>query len=250
MILPHLLLALQLAAPADTTPHWRGEVTYGAEFHSRERRTWQTARTALGYRWSSGALIADLWTATRFGTWDQGGGLEGYFTLGRRLSAYAHAAVAPKATILPRSDLTGEVTLALGSGWGGSARYRRMAFPTERVNILGLGVERYAGRWYLRALGTIVPRTGATGLGLGLRARRYLDPADPDALVDFHADVGREVVIIAPDAPPELRSTASLGVRTQRHLGAAWGIALNLDWSHEERAPNRIGVGTTLFCTW
>jgi YaiO family outer membrane protein len=246
-----LLLVLQAAAPADTFRHWRGELGVGADFHSTDARsTWTTARAGLGYRWSRGGVNADLIRTHRFDETDQTIGVEAYLPAGRRAALYLRGSFTPDALVVADLDLTIEATRALGAGWEGTLRYRRMEYPTEAVNVFTGGAGRYVKQWYLRFNASFVPREGQTGWATALAARHYFDPRRPESTLDLFADVGREVVTLAPPQAPDLRLTTTIGGRWQRPLSRRAGVSLLLYRSTEEAAPDRIGTGLTAYLTW
>jgi YaiO family outer membrane protein len=245
-----LLLALAAASPADTGARWRAEAGYAVEVHSRDRAAWQTVRTAFGHRWARATLTADLQTASRFGRWEQAGGLETYFAAGRRWSGYARLQVAPGAEVLPRTDASGQLTAAVARGWEATAGYRRMGFSDETVDIVSVGAARYAGVWYLQALGSAVPGHGTTGFGVALLARRYADPDRPDRFIEFRGSAGREVVLLGPATAPDLRATGAAGVRYGTPLARDWGLSVAATWTAEDRVPSRTGVAVSFYRTW
>jgi YaiO family outer membrane protein len=246
-----LLLVLQAATPADTFRHWRGELGAGADFHSTDARsTWTTARAGLGYRWARGGVNAELIRTDRFDQVDQTVGLEAYLPAGRRTALWLRAGVTPDAEVVPDLDLTVEATRAIAQGWEGSLRYRRMEYPTEAVNVFTGGAGLWRGQWYLRLQGSYVPRAEKTGFGVAFAARRYLDPRRIESTLDLFADVGREVVTLAPPQAPDLRLTTTIGGRWQRPLSRRAGLSFLLYRSTEEEAPDRIGTGLMGYLTW
>jgi len=250
-MIPVLLLLLQTAAPADTFRHWRGELGVGAEFHDSDARTtWTAARAALGYRWARGGVNADLVRTERFDQVDQTVGVEAYLPAGRRTSFYLRAGVTPEAEVVPEYDLTAEATRGLGGGWEGTLRYRRMEYSTEGVDIISAGVGYYLARWYLRFNGSLAPREGTAGWNTAFAARRYLDPRRPESTLDLFADVGREVVTLAPPQPPDLRLTSTIGARWQHPVARRTGLSVSLYRNTEEEAPSRIGTGVGGYLTW
>jgi YaiO family outer membrane protein len=251
MILTALLL-LTPAGPADTAvPRpWRAETSYAVDWHRRDRTAWQTARMAIGRRLGSATVIGEALTAARFDQWDQALAGEAYVAIRPRLSGYARVQAAPSADVLPTTDLSGELTRGLSGGWEVSAGYRRMGFELGAVHIVGLSAARYAGHWYLQARGTMVPRGGLVGLGLGLRARRYFDPDRPDQFIELYSVAGKEVILPDPGLDPDVRGTTSAGARLQRRVGAGWGVTAMAGWTRESRSPSRVGVGAGLYLTW
>jgi YaiO family outer membrane protein len=246
-----LLLVLQAAAPAEAPRHWRGEIGFGADFHSSDlRSTWSATRAALGYRWARGGVNADFTRSVRFDERDGTIGIEAYLPAGRRTSFYLRTGFTPDAAVLPDLDATFEVAHAFPRGWEGSLRYRRMEYPTESVNIYTGGAGLWRQRWYFRLLGSVVSHAGTTGYSLALGARRYFDPRRPESTLDLFASGGREVVTLGPLVPPDLRLTTTMGARWQRPLTRRTGFSLILSRDTEEEAPGRIGVGVGAYHTW
>ena len=156
-----LLLLVQGPAPADTLPHWRGELGLGVDHHTRDRTDWSQERAALGRRWGTTTVQADLWNARRFGISDQGGGVELYLRPAPRLGVYLRGDAAPGAEVLPRSGVIVSATRGVGRGWEGTLHYRHMAYRTDGFDLYGGGVGRYRGRgtcgWMRRSFRTPEP---------------------------------------------------------------------------------------------
>ncbi|HET7040986.1 MAG TPA: YaiO family outer membrane beta-barrel protein, partial [Gemmatimonadales bacterium] len=219
-----LVALLQGPAPVDTLPHWRADLSYAVDHHTRDRSDWTFGRAAFGHRRGTTVALADLWTAERFDTRDQGGGLELYLRPSPRTGLYLRGDLAPDARVLPTGGAVVSVTRGLRGGWEGTAHYRRMEYRDAGFDLYGAGVGRYQGRWYLRADATVIPHEGTTGATVGVAARRYGRSGDLDDLVELRLDTGREVVLLGAATPPTLRRTAAVALWGQRVLGRGWGI--------------------------
>lgn len=254
-----ILLAIILAVPpsdstttatADTayTHPWETTLSYGFEAFSRDRSAWQTARASLGYSRRRESIIVNAQTARRFDQWDQGGGADGYFALGRRTSAYVLTEFSPGADVLPRSDLTGGVDQGVGGGWEIAGSYHRMAFKDATIDILGVGVNKYVGNWYLMTRGIVVPEGGKTGFAGWVRARRFLGGSRE--LVELSGAAGKEVVLLGAGVRPVVRGTAALGAWLKHDLGASWGFSISAGWTREADLPSRTGATLSLTRRW
>lgn len=245
-----LLLLVQGPAPADTLPHWRGELGLGVDHHTRDRTDWSQERAALGRRWGTTTVQADLWNARRFGISDQGGGIELYLRPAPRLGIYLRGDAAPGAEVLPRGGVTVSATSGVGRGWEGTLHYRHMAYRADGFDLYGGGFGRYRGRWYLRMDATLVPHAGATGSILGVAARRYGRSGDPDDFIEARIDGGKEVVLLGAGTPPTLRRTLAVAVWGQHELGRGWGVRGSVGWTDEKEVPARSSLGVALLRRW
>lgn len=250
LVTPLLLFALQLVAPADTRPRWRGDLLLGTDQFEAERNAWSLGRATVGYHDGRLGVAADLWSARRFDVTDQGGGIDLALPVGRRTSLYLRGALAPDAAVLPEREGVVEVSTALRRGWDGALRYRRSIYRDREAHAFTVGVGRSRGRWYLRLLGTVVRSDEASGGAVGIRVRRFLDPRRPESSLDFFADAGREIVPLGPLVLPDFRNTTSIGIRWQRPLDPRTGLGLTLYRNTEAQAPSRIGVGIGAYRTW
>jgi len=254
-----LLLAMVLSArpPAAVEPasgdtarpwRWQAGLAYGAEVFRRDRSTWQTWVGSLGYRFPRVTLLVDLQATSRFNQWDQALGTEAYFSASHRWSGYALAQVAPGAGVLPRSDLSAALDRGIGDGWELGASYRRMAFATATIDIVGIEVNKYHRDWYFQVRGSLVPKSERTGFAGSVRARRAFGSAGD--LVEFSLAGGEEVVLLGPSIAPDVRGTASASARLQQELGPRWGLSLGVTWNREARVPDRYGVALGLQLRW
>ena len=245
-----LVALLQAPAPVDTLPHWRADLSYAIDHHARDRSDWTLGRAAFGARHGTTVALADLWTAERFGARDQGGGVELYLRPTPRTGVYLRGDVAPDARVLPTGGFTASVTRGMRRGWEGTVHYRRMEYRDDGFDLFGAGVGRYRGRWYLRADGTVVPHNGVTGTNVSFAARRYGRNGDPDDLIEWRVDGGKEVVTLGSTVPPALRRIVSAAVWGQRPVGRGWGVRLTVGWTGEELAPSRVTGGVGVFHRW
>ncbi len=228
------------APAADTgAPRWRAALTGGFESFASQRTPWSAWDARIERRDGRGTLAAEAVLARRFSLTDGGGAVDAYRVLWSRAYGNVRVVVAPGARVIPRLDASAELYQGVGDGWELSAGYRRLSYAGGGVDVWALSAAKYAGDWYLRARGTLVPTAGTVGGALGLLVRRYLGTSDD--LVDVSASAGKDVVTLGP-ALLEVRTTTEAALRVQRFVTARWGLSATATYAGEQGIPTRIGM--------
>ncbi len=228
------------APAADTgAPRWQASLTGGFESFTSQRTPWWAWDARIERRDGHGTLAAEAVLARRFSLTDGGGAADVYQVLWPRAYGNVRVVLAPGARVVPRLDASAELYQGVGAGWELSAGYRRMSYAGGGVDVWAASAAKYAGNWYLRVRGTLVPTAGTVGGALGLLVRRYL--ASSDDLVDVSASAGKDVVTLGP-ALLEVRSTTEAALRVQRFVTPRWGLSATATYASEQGIPTRTGV--------
>ncbi len=144
-------------APRHPEPAQRGEGSPPPRSFASLRMTWPAA------------AVLRLAHATRFDLDDDQVELEAYPRFGAETYAYLSGGYSPHARLYPRSRFGAELYQAFGSGFEGSAGYRRLNF-TDAANVYTASLSKYAGNWLFTVRGY---RSGGADSIQGL-VRRYL----------------------------------------------------------------------------
>ena len=230
-------------APSDTVPRaWFVGLWYEREFISSGLpgwSDWSGIRVTAMRNLPKGALGVEVFRAERFGLGDSGGSLDGYLELWERAYANLRLRVTPGADILPGVDLRGELFQAWPGGWEVSGSGWWMDFPEHDAWVVGGGVARYVGSWYLRETVTLGSLAGESALSTSFLARRYLDP--PQEYLELAGGVGKEVVVLGVGPTADVRDTRFVRAGLQKLFTRSWGLAGAIQYSRFEGTPSRRG---------
>lgn len=238
------LVALPAGAAAQAGAHaWQAGVTVNAEDFASSDPAWSSwwrIAATVQRRFHKGALVLEASDHRRFGRWDAAIRADAYRDLWHGSYGSLRVQAAPGALVIPRADVTAELFQGF-RGWVASAAYRRMAFASDNVNVLGLSLARYLGPWYVQATGNAVPGSGGEPWALSLvgRVRRYLQA--PDELLELTAGTGREVVVLG-SGSFDLRTTRTLAARVQLFPWQRTGFSLGSSYTTYEGIPHRVGL--------
>ncbi|MEO6876993.1 MAG: YaiO family outer membrane beta-barrel protein [Gemmatimonadaceae bacterium] len=247
--MPHDSVAIRDSARALTTPPWyEAEVGSNVERFSSELGAWQRHSVAVRYRGASESHGVEAIAIRRFDKWNSAVALEGAKNLGRASYVALRAQFAPNADIVARSDLSATLYQSIGTGWELVPSLRVMSFPNERVGIVGLGVGRYSGLWYLSARGNEASQRGEHAFTATAEARRYATDGSLNFL-DGVLSLGREVAVLGPNVV-KLQQTSSAAIRGQKLLTRNFGISATLSRNAISSLPNRFGAGISTFLRW
>jgi len=153
---------------------------------------WLDTLASLRRQFDGGSLGFEALTSRRFGSSDTAWALDGYADLWKRAYVNLRFQEGTDGVLFPRTRWRAELFQGVGHGWELSASYDRLDFAT-RIELLGLGVARYVGDWYVRWRHLYVP--GTTGSPSWSNSdqvvvRNYFT-GDADNYVEATAGVGR-----------------------------------------------------------
>lgn len=231
------------AVPSDTVPRaWFVGLWYERELISSDLpgwSDWSGIRVTAMRNLPQGALGVEIFWAERFGLGDMGGSLDGYLELWERAYANLRLRVTPGADVLPGVDLRGELFQAWPGGWEVSGSGWWMDFPEHDAGVVGVGIARYVGSWYLREMVTLGTLAGESALSTSFLARRYLDP--PREYLEVSGGVGKEVVVLGAGPTADVRNTRFVRAGLQKLITRSWGLAGAIQYSRFEGTPSRRG---------
>jgi YaiO family outer membrane protein len=234
-------------AAADTITPWFGGVRLEREFISSSNPQWTDWIQYRGFLirdFSRGAVGVEVAQIERFGQSDEVLILDNYLELWRRSYANLRVRWNPKPDVVANADVRAEVFQAFENGWEVSGSYWRMDFDEEDVDVLGAGLAKYLGNWYLRQVTLVSWLADQPALSASVAARRFLDP--PREYVELSGGLGEEAVVFGPGPTVETRETRFVRASFQRFLSTHWGLAAAAMYNHFEGAPNRWGLSLGL----
>jgi YaiO family outer membrane protein len=135
----------------------------------------------------------------------------------------------------------------LGSGWEASISDDVLAFPSSRVNIVGAGLGKYVGNWYLQLRHQNILSPGSHSKGDRALARYYYE-GDGDTYVEAAANSGR-----SDDAQSLVGGRAHSGGASfawVRYWSPAWGTRVSTSFSRTDGAANERGMALSLYRRW
>jgi YaiO family outer membrane protein len=232
----------------NTPPWWQADVLASSEAFASRLTAWQWHGVAVRYRGKSASHALEAFTARRYDTWNSGFAIEESRTISHRAYVAVRAQLAPGATIVARSDVSATWYQGIGGGWELIPSARLMAFAGADVPMVGLGLGRYTGSWYLGGRVNRASHTRVPGVTWIANARRYASDGAPD-FVDVVASHGNEPVVLGPSTVA-LRRTSAGAVRGQRMLTSSVGASLTITYDAHASLPDRRGVALATFIRW
>jgi len=204
-------LHAQSSANAETTEVWGAAAVYTWQHVSGQRAPWQVSKVLVQRRHAQGAVILEAAHVYRFGTGDAAVSIDVWQDLWSQ--AYLHAALdyTPDPTLLPGEAASAELYQTVAGGWEVAGSYAQRRYPAQAVHLVGAGLAKYAGAWYLRAKTTVTRLYDRFGIVQSLRARRYLDP--PHEYVGLRVGGGRVAEVI--DEGPLIETVRTVFVTAQ-----------------------------------
>lgn len=222
---------------------WEGFLNYSYSSVTDGRAPWHDARATVVHPFGGGLTAAlELIEGSRFDRWDRAVALDTYAELWAGSYGNLRTQYAASPDFLPLAGVYGELFQGLRDGWEVSANYRFRAYSDDETHLLGVSLGRYVGRWYLRALGHMLPRAGELGVVYTAEARRYFAP--PRSYVELEAGRGRGVEVIDVGPVIQMTGTYHASVRLQTYVTNHFGIAVQGVYSDDEFFKRRtIAVG-------
>ena len=233
-----LLLLLGAAAPlhaqspSDDAPGgWEAAAFYTWQHLSDQRVPWQMMKALVQRRHAQGALILEAAHVRRFGRGDASVSVDVWQDLWPQ--AYVHAAVdyAPSPALLPGQAASAELYQAVPGGWEVAGSYAQRRYPTQPVHLVGAGLAKYVGAWYLRAKTTVTRLYGRFSIVQGLRARRYLNP--PREYVGLQIGGGRVVEVVDEGPVIETVRTVFVTAQAQKYVTPHLGLMIAGSYSDD-----------------
>lgn len=231
-----------LAQSTDLRPLWFADLRYERDAFrggSPVWTDWWAARGTLYRELGRGTLGIGGSLERRFGRADESVTVDAYHDLWTGAYGNVRLRAAPGAEVLPLSDVRGEIFQAFGGPWEGSAHLWHLNAGGPDVTLGGLGLARYAGAWYVRAIGSLASSGGReTGSGR-LAARRFLGGSRE--YLEISAGGGGEVVTVGPGPELDVRDTWFAQITAQRYF---WILGRPAE-DPEVGSPRRVGVQVT-----
>ena len=210
--------------------HWTAGLSVDRNDFSGPAGTWTDSVLSLRRKWGIGSLGFEALESRRFGITGHAYALDAYAQLLPRTTLNWRLQRADSAGLFPRNRWRAELFQGLGQGWELSAGYDRLGFATP-VELLSVGIGRYAGPFYVRLRYQHVPST-TTGTGSSDSLRvvgRWYYRGDGDHYFELNADAGQS-------DPPSTNTVTSLLARHRNAIGVSWATQLT------ERVGGRVSV--------
>lgn len=215
---------------------------------------WIDTVASIRRQFDAGSLGFEALTAERFGSLDSAWALDAYANLWPRAYVNLRFQEGTDAVLFPRTRWRAELFQGVGRGWELSASYDRLDYSTP-VELLGAGVGRYLGNWYVRWRHLYVPGTTAspsTSNSDRVIVRDYF-AGDADNYVEVAAGVGRTdapngFVVGSGAASHGWSASAALVKFLTRRFGFKVGIDAGYGVELEPHAS--AGAFTTLYYRW
>ena len=227
---------------------WESFIHYSYASVSEGRAAWHHAQVNLvhdiGDRFTAALEVIE---SSRFGRWDRAAAVDGYAELWPQSYANVRTQLAPSAQFMPAAEGYAEVFQGLPRGWETSAAYRLRSFPDDRIHIFGMSLGRYVGRWYVRAIGQMMPREGEVGLVYSARARRFIEP--PRAFFEVEVGRGRGVEVIDVGPIVQMTRTYHASLKLQTYLTRHFGVSIQGIYSDDHFFERR-SVALGLMSRW
>ncbi len=200
-----------------------------------------------------GSLGLEALAANRFGIQDHAFALDGYADVWNRAYVNVRFQDGPNERLFPRSRWRAELFQGVGRGWELSASYDRLGY-TPSVELIGFGVGRYIGDFYVRLRHLYIPATPGTGSSNSDRLLgRYYYAGDADNYVEVAAGIGRSDQSTAFVVGPLPASHSWSGsVAVVKYLTPRIGIKLGVDLGYglEGEPYSNHGFFGTLYTRW
>jgi YaiO family outer membrane protein len=208
---------------------------------------WNDQALGLRHYWERGSLAFETLRARRFGEQDYAWALDAYTRLWQGAYANIRYQHAPAHRLFPGNSGRVELYQSLGSGWEASISDDVLAFPSSRVNIVGAGLGKYVGNWYLQLRHQNILSPGSHSKGDRALARYYYE-GDGDTYVEAAANSGR-----SDDAQSLVGGRAHSGGASfawVRYWSPAWGTRVSTSFSRTDGAANERGMALSLYRRW
>jgi YaiO family outer membrane protein len=208
---------------------------------------WNDQSLSVRHYGALGSLAFETLRARRFGEQDYAWALDAYPRLWQGAYANIRYQHAPAQRLFPGHSGRAELYQSLGGGWEGSISDDVLAFPSSRVNIIGAGLGKYVGNWYLQLRHQNILSPGSHSKGDRALARYYY-MGDGDTYVEAAANSGS-----SDDAQSLVGGRTHSGgasVAWVRYWSPVWGTRVSGSFSRAEGAANERGLSLSLYRRW
>lgn len=226
---------------------WEAAVYHTWQHLSDQRAAWQVYEVLVQRRHAQGAVILKGAHVRRFGMGDETIAVDVWQDLWPQ--AYMHASLdyAPSPALLPGQAASGELYQAIPGGWELAGSYEQRRYPEQAAHLVGAGLARYVGAWYLRTKTTATRLYGRFSIVQGLRARRFLSP--PHEYVGVRIGGGRVAEVVDEGPVIETVRTYFVTVQFQKYLTPHLGISVSGSYSDDAFFVRR-GLSLGVMTRW
>jgi YaiO family outer membrane protein len=215
---------------------------------------WIDTVASVRRQFDAGSLGFEALTADRFRSFDSAWALDAYADLWRRAYVNLRFQAGTDAVLFPRTRWRAELFQGVGHGWELSASYDRLDYQTP-VELIGAGIGRYVGNWYVRWRHLYVPSTAGSPSWSNsdrVTVRDYF-AGDADNYVEVAAGLGRT------DEPTGFflgrgaaRHSWSASAALVKFLTPRVGFKVGLDggYGYEGEPHGNDGAFATLYYRW
>jgi YaiO family outer membrane protein len=208
---------------------------------------WNDQSAGVRHYWDRGSLAFETLRAHRFGETDYAWALDAYTQLWSGAYSNIRYQHAPAERLFPGNSGRVELYQSLGSGWEASVSDDVLSFPSTRVNIVGLGLGKYVGNFYLQLRHQNILSSGSHSAGDRALVRYYYT-GDADNYVEATANSGR-----SDDAQSLVGGRSHSGGASfawVRYWSPAWGTRVSGSFSRTEGAANERGLALSVYRRW
>jgi YaiO family outer membrane protein len=152
---------------------WQVRVSTTHDGFSDQRAAWRESHVGVSRATPIGSVSFKAARAARFGLTDTQIEIEMYPRLRSGTYAYVSGAFSPNADLYPKYRYAVDLYQSLGSGFEGSAGYRRLGFGSG-VHIYVGSLSKYYGDWLFTGRVFLTPNIASTSRSLHASVRRYV----------------------------------------------------------------------------
>ena len=216
---------------------WEFTVSQELQTFTPKRENWNTTTFGVNRELANGSIAIGGLKTERFSIGDESLFIDIYYELWRNSYANLRLDAGIDPTVIANQITRIEVFQSVGDGWEFSANYRRMEFINSKVDIYGLSLAKYVGRWYLRENTSIIPKDGKLGYTNSVSIRRYLSTIDN--FLEIRMGHGQEEVILRASSKPDKLTRDFISIRLQHFLSNNYGLSIGSSYNDEQGAPIR-----------
>lgn len=233
-----LLVALGLGtgltdATAQEARHWQVDVRYDYNWMTPDHEDWQRQSVLVDRSVGKGALVGTVVQERRFASSAGGAGLDFWQSVWADAYGRVGFHFGRFAPFSPRANALADLYQTIGT-WEVSGHYNGRRYGTGPVHLLGIGLGRYVGEWYLRTQTTVVPRPTTYALAQRVNARRYYVSVGSLSFVDLEFAGGRTVEYVGRSRQIKVLRTLFIGARSRHFLTPHYGLTAAVRYASYE----------------